>query len=196
MSDLLLAATSTSLETSVIELVVSLISLILLMVLLFMDLRYIRTSRKIAKGMALPKGQWLRLVKTLAFDPLIEVLAVGVLLGVDLVQNWEHMVVGVAGAIVGLWVGHYRFRIQYVRAVPEQKAIVFVRSRAEYVALTILMLVSFASDQHQIPVVGALTLLITLGLAVVVFESIGRAWFSYRQYLTETTGAPKPVSAG
>ena len=196
MSELLLAATSTSLETSVIELVVSLISLILLMVLLVMDLRYIRTSRKIAKGMDLPKGQWLRLVKTLAFDPLIEVLAVGVLLGVDLVQNWEHMVVGVVGAIVGLWVGHYRFRIQYVRAVPEHKAIVFVRSRAEYVALTILMLVSFASEQHQIPVVGALTLLITLGLAVVVFESIGRAWFSYRQYVKETTGASKPVSAG
>ncbi len=52
--------------------------------------------------------------------------------------------------------------------------------------LTILLLVSFASEQEQIPVVGPLTLLITLLLATVVFESVGRAWLSFRRYRAET----------
>ncbi len=192
----LLAATATTGQPSTLDLVGQFIALILLAVLLFLDLKYLRDSRRIAKGMDLPKGQWLRLAKTVAFDPLIEIVVVGVLLGKDVVQNWEHLAVGVVGAAVGLWVGHFRFRIQYVRAVPERKAIVFVRSRAEYVALFILTFVSFATDQHEIPVVGPLTLLITLGLALVVFEAIGRAWFSYRQYSKDSASATQPVTAG
>lgn len=194
MPNQLLANTATSLESLVVVLVISLITILLLMTILILDLKYMRYSRRLAKTLGLPKGQWLRPVKTLAFDPAIELLAVGVLLATDLVQNWEHMVMGVVGVIVGLAVGRYRFRIQYVRALPEYKAIVFVRSRAEYVALTILLLVSFASEQEQIPVVGPLTLLITLLLAMVVFESIGRAWFSFRRYRAETV-EHEPVEA-
>lgn len=186
MEILLLAATPTNEKSAIIVLVGSLVVLILLMALLIMDLKYIRDSRKLAKTMGLPKGQWMRPVKTLAFDPIIEFLAIGVLLGADLIQNWEHLVVGLVGAALGLWVGHYRFGIQYVRAVPEHKSIIFVRSRAEYAALTILLLLSIASEQHYIPVVGPLTLLITFLLGIVLFESIGRAWFSYRQYEKET----------
>ena len=99
-----------------------------------------------------------------------------------MVQNWQHLVVALIGAVIGLFIGHYRYRIQYVKALPEYTSIVFVRSRAEYTALALLALVSIASEQHEIPVVGALTLLITLGLAIVVFESIARSWFSYRRY--------------
>ena len=158
------------------------IALVLLTVLLILDIKYLRDSRRIAQSLDLPKGQWLRLVKTLAFDPVIELFVVGIVLVEDLVQNWEHVLVGAVGAIIGLWVGHFRYRIQYVRAVREHRAIVFVRSRAEYVALSILILVRLAAEQHQIPVVGPLNLLVTLLLAVVIFESIGRAWFSYRRY--------------
>lgn len=185
MPSLLYTAT-TDQQAPVLELVTLIATLVLLMVLLVLDLHYIRASRVLAKSLNLPKGQWLRPAKTLLFDPAIELLAVGVLLADDLIQNWEHMVTGIIGAVVGFVVGHYRYRIQYVRAIPEHKAIVFVRSRAEYVALVILMLVSCASQQHQIPVVGPLTLLITAGLSVVVFESIGRAWFSYRRYTRDT----------
>ena len=162
------------------------IALVLLTVLLILDIKYLRDSRRIAQSLDLPKGQWLRLVKTLFFDPVIELFVVGIVLVEDLVQNWEHVLVGAVGAIIGLWVGHFRYRIQYVRAVPEHRAIVFVRSRAEYVALSILILVRLAAEQHQIPVVGPLNLLVTLLLAVVIFESIGRAWFSYRRYLADT----------
>ena len=169
------------------QLAVSLITLILLATLLVVDIKFLRDSRRIAKSLDLPKGQWLRQIKSLAFDPAIELLVVGVLLAQDLVQNWEHVVAGLAGAAVGVLAGHYRFRIQYVRAVPEHKAIVFVRSREEYVALVILVLVRMAAEQHRIPIVGALTLLVTLLLAVVVFESIGRAWFSYRAYKHDTS---------
>lgn len=193
MTELISATTSPSLETSIIELVVSFVALILVMVLLILDLRYIRESRRIAKNMDLPKGQWLRLVRTLMFDPIIELLAIGLLLAADVVQNWEHAVAALLGVAVGVWVGHYRFRIQYVRAVPEHKAIVFVRSRAEYIALTILLVVDFASEQHQIPAVGPLTLFVTLGLAVVVAESVSRAWFSYRQYVHDTAVTPARV---
>ena len=162
------------------------IALVLLTVLLILDIKYLRDSRRIAQSLDLPKGQWLRLVKTLFFDPVIELFVVGIVLVEDLVQNWEHVLVGAVGAIIGLWVGHFRYGIQYVRAVPEHRAIVFVRSRAEYVALSILILVRLAAEQHQIPVVGPLNLLVTLLLAVVIFESIGRAWFSYRRYLADT----------
>ena len=176
-------------EMTVLQLVLYAIALVLLLVILILDIKYIRDSKRIAKALDLPKGQWVRLVKSLAFDPLIELFVVGVVLVQDLVQNWEHVVVGAFGAVIGLLVGHYRFRIQYVRALAEQKAIVFVRSRAEYVALSLLVIVRIVAEQHQIPVVGALTLLITFLLAIVVFESIGRAWFSYRQYKQETAQA-------
>lgn len=185
MAEMLLVAAPTSEKSAIIMLVGSLIVLILLMVILIMDLRYIRDSRKLAKTLELPKGQWIRPVKTLAFDPILELLAIGVLLGDHLVQNWEHLVAGLLGAVLGLWVGHYRYGIQYVRALPEYKSIVFVRSRAEYVALTILLVVSIASEQEYIPVVGPLTLLLTFLLGIVLFESIGRAWFSYRRYSKE-----------
>ena len=164
------------------------IALVLLTVLLILDIKYLRDSKRLAKSLDLPKGQWLRLVKTLVFDPVIELFVVGIVLVEDLVQNWEHVLVGAVGALIGLWVGHYRYRIQYVRAVPEHRAIVFVRSRAEYVALSILILVRLAAEQHQIPVVGPLNLLVTLLLTVVIFESIGRAWFSYRRYALDTRG--------
>lgn len=72
--------------------------------------------------------------------------------------------------------------------MPAYKAIVFVRSRAEYVALTILLLVSIVAEQEEIPVVGPVTLLITFLLGLVLFESIGRASFSYRRYQQDTTG--------
>ncbi len=185
MVNLLLVVTPTNEASAIMLLVGSLAVLILLMVILIMDLRYIRDSRKLAKTLELPKGQWIRPVKTLAFDPILELLAIGVLLGDHLVQNWEHLVAGLLGAVLGLWVGHYRYGIQYVRALPEYKSIVFVRSRAEYVALTILLVVSIASEQEYIPVVGPLTLLLTFLLGIVLFESIGRAWFSYRRYSKE-----------
>jgi hypothetical protein len=185
----LLAASTTGQQLRVAELVVSAISLVLLSALLVLDLKYVRDSRRLGKDMNLPQGQWLRLVKTLPFDPVIELFAVGVLLAQDLAENWEHVVAGVVGAVIGLLVGHYRYRIQYVRAAPEHQAIVFVRSRAEYTALAILILVRFAAEQHRIPVVGPLTLLITLLLSLVVFESIGRAWFSYRRYAKDTARA-------
>ncbi|MCB9424561.1 MAG: hypothetical protein H6527_05710 [Actinobacteria bacterium] len=177
---LTVATASEGLEIA--ELVGMIVALVLMAALLVVDLNYIRRSRKLAKELGLPQGQWLRPVKTLLFDPTIEVLVVGVLLGKDMVQNWQHLVVALIGAVIGLFIGHYRYRIQYVKALPEYTSIVFVRSRAEYTALALLALVSIASEQHEIPVVGALTLLITLGLAIVVFESIARSWFSYRRY--------------
>jgi hypothetical protein len=187
-SGLLRAVAYTNDQPQVLMLVISLVTLVLLAVVLVLDIGYLRASRRIAKTMNLPQGQWLRLVNSLSFDPAIELLAIGVLLATDLIQNWEHVVAGVAGAVIGLAVGRYRFRIQYVRAVPEYKAIVFVRSTAEYVALGILVLVKIVAEQHRIPVVGSLTLLVTLLLALVVFESIGRAWFSYRRYARDTAG--------
>ena len=188
MPGLLLAVAYTNDQSRAAWLVISFVTLVLLAVVLVLDIGYLRTSRRIARAMNLPQGQWLRMVNSLPFDPAIELLAIGVLLATDLLQNWEHVVAGTAGALVGLVVGHYRFRIQYVRAVPEHRAIVFVRSTAEYVALSILVLVKLTAEQHRIPVVGPLTLLVTLLLALVVFESIGRAWFSYRRYVRDTVG--------
>ena len=173
-------------DTTTLELVFYGVGLILLLGLLIWDIKLIRDSRKIANELGLPKGQWLRLVKTLAFDPLIEFFVVGVILVQDLLQNWEHIAAGVIGAAVGILIGRYRYRIQYVRAVPEYKAIVFVRSRAEYLALGLLIVIRLAAEQHQITVSGPLTLLITFLLGIVVFESVGRAWFSYRRYRTES----------
>jgi hypothetical protein len=176
-------------EPSVAMLVIYVIALVLLLALLIVDIRYIRASRKLAQQLELPKGQWLRPVKTLVFDPVIELLVIGVVLFQDVIQNWEHMLVGAIGAVAGIAFGHYRYRIQYVRALPEYKAIIFVRSRAEYIALGALVLLRFAAEQHRIPVVGALTLLITALLALIVFESIGRAWFSYRRYKQDVVAA-------
>lgn len=185
------AAAATPLEVA--ELVAYLIAFVLLAILVVLYLNIIRTSRSVAKEMGLPQGQWLRPVYTLAFDPILYVLIIGVVLGADLVQNWEHMAVGVAGAAVGVWVGHFRYRIQYVRAVPERKSIVFVRSRTEYVAAFILVLVDYAAEQHRVPVVGALTLLITALLSLIVFESIGRTSFCYSRYRKDTA-ATQPAA--
>jgi hypothetical protein len=173
-------------EPSTTALVVSAISLVLLAGVLVADILALRTSRRLARDLHLPKGQWLRRVSSLPFDPAIELLVVGLLLGQDLVENWEHAVAGAIGAAIGLLVGRYRSRLQYVRSVPDLRAVVLVRSREEYVALAVLALVRIASEQHEIPVVGPLTLLITAGLAIVVAESIGRAWFIYLRYAHDT----------
>lgn len=177
-----------SLGAAVATLAVGLVAMAVLIVLLLFDLKYMRASRKIARSIGLPKGQWLRVVKTLMIDPICEAMAIAILLGADIIQNWEHAVVAAIGALAGVAVGRYRYGIQYVRAVPEYKAIVFVRSQAEYVALTILFVVSILAEQTQIPVVGPLNLLITALLALILSESISRATFSYRRYRRDVAG--------
>lgn len=189
MPGVVITAASAGLQSRMGIIVTSLITIMCLTVLLALDLKYIRDSRRLAKEMGLPQGQWLRPVKTLAFDPIIELFAIGLLLAGDLIENWEHVLAGLLGAAAGFAVGHYRYRIQYVRAVPEHRAIVFVRSRAEYVALGLLLVVRVLAEQKHFPVVGPWTLLITLMLALVVFESVGRAWFSYRRFQSDVASA-------
>ena len=161
------------------------VALLVLLVMVLVDVVYIRRSKRQAEDLDLPKGQWLRVVKGLVFDPAFELFVIGILLVEDLTQNWEHAAAGAAGAGIGLAVGHYRYRIQYVRAVPELRSIVFVRSRADTAVLGVLVLVRLAAEQHEVPVVGPLTLLVTFGLTLVLAESIGRSWFSYRRYTSD-----------
>ena len=165
--------------------VVLAVALLVLLVMVVLDIAYIRRSKRQAEELDLPKGQWLRVVKGLVFDPMFELFVIGVLLFDDLTQNWEHAAVGAAGAVIGVAVGRYRFRIQYVRAVPELASIVFVRSRADTAVLAVLVLVRLAAEQNEVPVVGPLTLLVTFGLALVLAESAGRSWFSYRRYVRD-----------
>lgn len=164
------------------QIVVYVIAWLLLLALLIGYIVMVRSSRSMAKELGLPQGQWIRPVKTLLFDPVLYLLIIGVVLGKDLAQNWEHMVAGLVGAAIGVWVGHFRYRIQYVQALPERKSIVFVRSRTEYIAAVILILVDWAAEQHVVPVVGPLTLLITCLLSLIVFESIARSSFCYTRY--------------
>lgn len=172
--------------------VVAVVVFLVLLAAFVVDLRWVAVSRRLGRTLDLPKGQYLRLVRTLSIDPVMDLLVVGAILWGDLTRNWEHAAAAAVGAAIGLAVGRYRFRIQYVRSVPEHHAVVMVRSRAEYVALVVLLLVRAAAEQHQIPVNGALTLLVTLLLSVCVLESIGRAVSFLRQYRRDTATGLRP----
>lgn len=138
--------------------------------------------------MDLPQGQSLRFVKTLAIGPILALLAVGVLLGHDVMRSWEHLMACAAGAVVGVVTGQRRYLKQYVRADPAHHAIVVVRSLVEYRILIILITVRGAAVHDQLPVVGWLSLLVSFLLSVVVFEAVARAWFSYRRYQADVSG--------
>jgi len=174
VNGLQLATQSHSQSLSQSNLVFIAMIVVVIAIAVAVERRLLTLSRAVTKGSGLPKGHYARVLTTLFIDPAVEIWLVGAILWADLIRNGEHVVAGVFGAAVGLSFGYLRYRIQYVGAVPEHRAVVLVRSRAEYVAVAALLAVRLAAEQDEIPLTGALTLLVTLLLSACVFESIGR----------------------
>lgn len=172
--------------------VVALLPLALLMLLIVIDVGYARSGWKIARSMDLPRGQTLRYVKTLAFGPIMALLAVGVLLGSDVIRSWQHLLVCAGGAVGGVWVGRWRCQQHYVRADPQHHAVVVVRSLLDYRLLSILIFARIAATRDGLPEHGWLSLLVSFLLSAVVFEACGQAWLLYRRYESDVAGMPEP----
>lgn len=102
----------------------------------------------------------------------------------DVTRDRNHMVAGLIGVLAGVAIGTYRAKILYVRAVPEYKSVILTRSTKEYIAIVLLVVVRVFAEYWKIDL-GALTLIITALLALIVSEAIVRSGMTLWKYRKE-----------
>lgn len=160
------------------------VPLALLMIVIVVDLVYTHRGWQVARAMELPRNQTVRFVKTLAFGPIMTVLAAASLVGAGVLGRWQDVPMVVVGAGLGLWLGRRRYLKQYVRANRTHRAIVVMRSLLDYRLLSILIVLG------TLTVAGWLGLLLALLVALIVFESVARSWLCFESYKAETAALP------
>ena len=140
--------------------------------------------------MHLDKRQTLSPLAMVLLEPVFELRMVGMVLAEDVIRDTSHMFIGLIGAVVGTAIGVYRWRIVYVRAVPECTSVVLERSTMEFVALVGLFTVKIVTDFTEAEI-GGLSLLITGVLALAVAESIVRSGLIWVKYRKDAAAAPR-----
>ncbi len=153
----------------------------LLVVMIVFDLRARNYGKKV---LFLPKKHYVSLLWLAVFDPVFEVLFIGVVLWQDLSRDWAHWIAGGIGVVLGYFFARYRTRIMWVRALPEKKAVVVKNSGAEYLALVFLIVVKTISENSTLSNYW-LSLVITAGLLMIVSESAIRVGMLFRRYKRE-----------
>lgn len=127
----------------------------------------------VRKNVPMVKGERVRPLGMEFTEPLLEVAVIALLLWSDLSGGWDHWLVGALGIIPGYFIGRYRARIMYVRAVKEYKSVVMRRSQAEYIAVAVVVAIKMLGE--NLPVNNpATSLIISFALITVVSESIFR----------------------
>lgn len=149
-----------------------------------------RIGEKNAADMHLDEGQTLNPLAMELLEPVFELLIIGMVLADDVMRDTSHMFIGLIGAVVGTAIGVYRWRIVYVRAVPEYTSVVMKRSTMEYVVLVGLFAVKIVTDFTEAEI-GGLSLLVTGVLALAVAESIVRSGLIWLKYRKDAAAAPR-----
>jgi hypothetical protein len=132
------------------------------------------------------KGERLRPLAITMMDPVLSVVFVGVVLWDLATRDVVHAVVALLGAIIGLPIGILRARVQFVRAVPEAKGVVFRRSGAEYALLALLLVLRLAETSVQHARSTALTCVLAGLVALAVSESFARTTAIVLHYRRDT----------
>lgn len=156
----------------------------LIVVMIIFDLKARNYGKKV---LHLPKREYVSLLWLAIFDPVFEVLFIGIVLWDDLTKDPLHWAAGGIGVVCGYIFARYRTRIMWVRPLPEKKAVVVRNSGAEYLALVFLVVVKTVSENSTFSNY-AVSLLITVGLLLIVSESAFRVGMLFVRYNKE-----KPV---
>jgi hypothetical protein len=153
----------------------------LIVVMIIFDLK----ARNYGKNVLhLPKREYVSLLWLAIFDPVFEVLFIGIVLWDDLTKDPLHWVAGGIGVVCGYIFARYRTRIMWVRPLPEKKAVVVRNSGAEYLALVFLVVVKTVSENSTFSNY-VVSLLITAGLLLIVSESAFRVGMLFVRYNKE-----------
>jgi hypothetical protein len=167
----------------------------LIVVMIVFDLRARNYGKKV---LHLPKKEYVSLLWLAIFDPVFEVLFIGIVLWDDLSRDGWHWAAGAVGVVLGFLFARYRTRIMWVRALPEKKAVIVRNSGAEYLALIFLVIVKTVSENSTYSNYF-FSLLITVGLLMIVSESAFRVGMLFVRYSSEmkklhTTSTAQPAS--
>ena len=153
----------------------------LIVVMIVFDLR----ARTFGKNILhLPKREYVSLLWLAVFDPVFEVLFIGIVLWDDLSRDIAHWIAGAIGVFLGFLVARYRTKIMWVRALPDKKAVVVRNSKSEYLVLVFLVVVKIASENTSLSNYW-LSVLITVGLLMIVSESAIRVTYLFVRYNKE-----------
>ena len=153
----------------------------LILVMVIFDLKARNYGKKV---LHLPKKEYVSLLWLAIFDPVFEILFIGIVLWDDLSRDAWHWLAGGVGGILGYLFARYRTRIMWVRPLPEKKAVIVRNSGAEYLALIFLVIVKTISENSTYSNYFV-NLLITTGLLMIVSESAFRVGMLFRRYNAE-----------
>ena len=153
----------------------------LIIVMIIFDLKARNYGKKV---LHLPKKEYVSLLWLAVFDPIFEVLFIGVVLWDDLSRDIWHWVAGAIGVVFGYVFARYRTRIMWVRPLREKKAVILRNSGAEYLALIFLIVVKTVSENSTYSNYFV-SLLITVGLLTIVSESAFRIGILFKRYNKE-----------
>ena len=121
----------------------------------------VRRGRQMPEAQGLPKGERLRPIVITWLDPVISILVIGSVFWDLVSRDLSHVLAALVGAAVAVPIGLARAHTQYVRAVPNVRAVVFRRSGLEYGLLGLLLAMRFAESAIEQSHATALTLLLT-----------------------------------
>jgi hypothetical protein len=153
----------------------------LIIVMIIFDLKARNYGKKV---LHLPKKEYVSLLWLAVFDPIFEVLFIGIVLWDDLSRDIWHWVAGAIGVVFGYVFARYRTRIMWVRPLREKKAVILRNSGAEYLALIFLIVVKTVSENSTYSNYFV-SLLITVGLLTIVSESAFRIGLLFKRYNKE-----------
>jgi hypothetical protein len=126
-------------------------------------------------GHSLAKGERQRPIMMTWLDPVLSVLFVGSVLVTLIGRGPSYFVAAIIGGLCGLPIALARAKVMYVRPVPGTQMIILRRSAIEYGLLVLLLVVRSAADKIGTIQSGVGTLVLTVGIALGVVESIARS---------------------
>jgi hypothetical protein len=156
----------------------STISLVVLIVILVL----VRRGRMNTSKVELAKGERIRPLTITLLDPVASVVIIGPIFWHLTTTNVDHVVIAIAGGVVGVVIAWARARVMFVRAVQETKSVILRRSGAEYALLGLLIVLRLIESSVKNDRVGVESVILTALISLAVIEPIARSSFIVGKY--------------
>lgn len=172
------------------------ISTMFILIIAAITLGFRTQAALVRKNVPLIKKERVRPLGMEFTEPILEVWVVALILWTELTTDPFHMLLGIIGIVPGFFVGIFRAKIMFVRAIPEYKAVVMRRSWAETITVVVILVVKLVTEALPNSVYW-LSLVITLLLVAAIAESftrVIRTVFLYRADVARLhkEAAPQP----
>jgi hypothetical protein len=154
-----------------------------------------RRTRQHPANSDLVKGERLRPLAITLLDPVLSLVFAGPLLWDLATHDPARSFAAVVGASLGIPIAIWRARVQYVRAVPEAKGVVFRRSPIEYGLLGLLLLLRLLESSIEHATSRPLTFVLTGLIGLAIAESIARTTAIALRYVADARRPTNPEVA-